>query len=128
MFDCSPPPPATGPGIVLSLITGDKARWWAARSGDDRRDAVLQALAAHYEDAAALNPTDYVERDWSAQRWIGGGAGMALPPGVLTEYGPALTAAVGRIHWAGAETASEFYGHMDGAISAGERAADKALA
>jgi monoamine oxidase len=128
VFDCSPPPPATGPGIVLSLITGDDARWWAARSSDARRDAVLQALAAHYEDAAALHPTDYVEQDWSAQRWIGGGGGMALPPGVLTEYGPALTAAVGRIHWAGTETATEFYGHMDGAISAGERAADQALA
>jgi monoamine oxidase len=47
---------------------------------------------------------------------------------VLTEYGPALTARVGRIHWAGAETATDFYGHMDGAISAGERAADAALA
>jgi len=39
-----------------------------------------------------------------------------------------LTASVDRIHWAGTETAAEFFGHMDGAISAGERAADQALA
>ncbi|HXO42614.1 MAG TPA: FAD-dependent oxidoreductase [Thermoanaerobaculia bacterium] len=128
VFDCSPPPPTGGPGIALSLITGDEARFWGAQSPDARRAAVLRALATHYEDPAALHPTDYVDHDWSAQRWIGGGAGMGLPPGVLTEYGPALTARVGRIHWAGTETATDFYGHMDGAISAGERAADAALA
>jgi monoamine oxidase len=128
VFECTPPPPATGPGILLSLITGDEARHWGAQPLAARRAAVLQALSTYFEDPAALSPTDYVDHDWSAQRWIGGGAGMGLPPGVLTEYGPALTATVDRIHWAGTETASEFYGHMDGAISSGERAADQALA
>ena len=44
-----------------------------------------------------------------------------------TQYGHALSAPVGRIHWAGAETASRWNGYMDGAISSGRRAADEIL-
>jgi monoamine oxidase len=42
---------------------------------------------------------------------------------VWTQYGPALRAPVGRIHWAGAETATVWSGYMDGAAQSGERAA-----
>jgi monoamine oxidase len=35
---------------------------------------------------------------------------------------------VGRIHWAGAETATVWNGYMDGAVSSGERAAAEVLA
>ena len=45
------------------------------------------------------------------------------PPGVLTAFGPALRASVGRIHWAGTETAEAWVGYIDGAIRSGERAA-----
>jgi len=46
-----------------------------------------------------------------------------MPPGVWTDYGPALRARVDRIHWAGTETAEVFNGYMDGAVRSGERAA-----
>ena len=42
-------------------------------------------------------------------------------------YGQALSEPVGRIHWAGAETAAVWNGYMDGAVSSGERAAEEAL-
>jgi monoamine oxidase len=47
---------------------------------------------------------------------------------VLTDYGHALRAAVGRIHWAGAETSDYWNGYMDGAVRSGERAAREAIA
>ena len=50
------------------------------------------------------------------------------PPGVLTEYGPALRQPSGRIHWAGTETATNWIGYMDGAVDAGQRAAAEAMA
>jgi monoamine oxidase len=50
-----------------------------------------------------------------------------LGPGTLTAYGPALREHVGRIHWAGTETATYWNGYMDGAVSAGERAAREVL-
>jgi monoamine oxidase len=50
-----------------------------------------------------------------------------MAPGAWTEYGPHLRAPCGRIHWAGTETATEWNGYIDGAIQAGERAADEML-
>jgi monoamine oxidase len=49
------------------------------------------------------------------------------PPGVLSTYGVALREPVGRIHWAGTETATYWNGYMDGAVSAGLRAAREVL-
>ncbi len=45
-----------------------------------------------------------------------------------TQYGPALAAPVGRIHWAGAETADVWNGYMDGAARSGRRAGAEVLA
>jgi monoamine oxidase len=50
------------------------------------------------------------------------------PPGLLTTFGAALRAPVGRIHWAGTETSTFWNGYMDGAVRSGERAAREALA
>jgi monoamine oxidase len=51
-----------------------------------------------------------------------------MAPGVWSDFGPALRAPVGRIHWAGTETAEVFNGYMDGAVRSGERAASEVLA
>ena len=45
-----------------------------------------------------------------------------------TQFGPALREPVGRIHWAGTETATVWSGYMDGALAAGDRAAAEVLA
>jgi monoamine oxidase len=50
-----------------------------------------------------------------------------MPPGAWTSYGDALRAPIGRIHWAGAETATVWNGYMDGAVQSGVRAAEEAL-
>jgi monoamine oxidase len=44
-------------------------------------------------------------------------------PGTLLDFGRALREPVGRIHWAGTETATLGIGYMDGAVQSGERAA-----
>ena len=51
-----------------------------------------------------------------------------MTTGGWTEYGRALRAPIGPIHWAGAETATVWNGYMDGAVQSGERAAAEALA
>jgi len=50
-----------------------------------------------------------------------------LAPGALTQSRDALWAPVGRLHWAGTETATFWHGYMDGAISSGHRAAAEVL-
>jgi monoamine oxidase len=62
------------------------------------------------------------------EQWSRGCYGGYTPPGVLTSYGAAIRAPHGRIHWAGAETATHWNGYMDGAVRSGERAAREALA
>jgi len=46
----------------------------------------------------------------------------------VLQFGPALREPIGRIHWAGTETAAVWSGYMDGALSSGERAAAEVLA
>ena len=73
--------------------------------------------------AEARSPKSYVELDWMEEPWSRGCYGAWAPPGVLLDYGAALAAPVGRIHWAGTETATEWNGYMDGAVQSGERVA-----
>jgi monoamine oxidase len=80
-----------------------------------------------YFGPKAANPVDYVEKDWSNEEWTRGCPVGIFPPGVWTQFGPALRAPIGRIHWAGTETATVWNGYMDGAVQSGERAADEVL-
>lgn len=124
IFDNSPPSGA--PGVLLGLIEGDAARTWGPRPVEERKTAVLEAFASIF-GSQARTPTDYLEQDWAAEPWIRGGATLSFAPGTWTEYGPALREPVGRIHWAGTETAFEQWGSMEGAISAAKRAVDEVL-
>jgi monoamine oxidase len=53
---------------------------------------------------------------------------VTLPPGVLSDFGPAIRAPIGRVHWAGSETSTFWAGYMDGAVRSGERVATEVLA
>jgi monoamine oxidase len=66
--------------------------------------------------------------NWQDEAWTRGCYGGFTPPGVLVDFGPALRAPVGRIHWAGTETSDYWVGYMDGALRSGERAAAEVLA
>ena len=61
------------------------------------------------------------------QPFTRGGPVAVSSPGALTALGPALRAPVGPLHWAGTETATKWCGYLDGALSAGIRAADEVL-
>jgi monoamine oxidase len=61
--------------------------------------------------------------DWTREQWTRGCPVAIAGPGVLTEYGPHIARPVGRIHWAGTETATYWHGYMDGAVRSGHRAA-----
>ncbi|MDX6676509.1 MAG: monoamine oxidase, partial [Solirubrobacteraceae bacterium] len=123
-FDSSPR--SGTPGVLLGFIAGDEARRFALLPAAARRQAALACFARAF-GARALAPVDVVEMDWSAQAYSRGCPLAVAPPGVLTTYGIALREPVGRIHWAGTETATYWNGYMDGAISAGERAAREVL-
>jgi monoamine oxidase len=77
---------------------------------------------SRYFGVQALDSVAYVEKDWSTDPWSTGCI-TPLTKGVLTAAGPALRDPVGRVHWAGTESAEIGCGYMDGAVRSGERAA-----
>ncbi|MFC5176234.1 flavin monoamine oxidase family protein [Nocardioides taihuensis] len=121
-FDNSPP--SGRPGVLMGFVEAGDARHFARLSPDDRRRAVLECFARYF-GPRALAPVEYLERDWMAEEFTRGCYGAHFTPGVWTSYGHALREPVGRIHWAGAETAAVWNGYMEGAVRSGEAVADR---
>ena len=119
-FDNSPP--SGRPGTLLAFVVGSEARRLGALSAGARRSQVLAAFTRLF-GAAARRPKTLLEQNWSSEEWTRGCYAGFMAPGTWSDYGAALRAPVGRIHWAGTETAEVFTGYMDGAVRSGERAA-----
>ena len=115
------------PGILCVIIEGPTAREYDRLGEAERRQAVLDALVERF-GARAGKPVEYVEQNWTRERYSGGGMLSHAPPGVLTEFGHALRKPCGRIHWAGTESSAKMCGWVDGAIRSGERAASEVMA
>ena len=120
-------PPSGGPGVLLAFVGGSAWRTYGPMSKDQRRAAVLQGFAEMF-GPQALNPVDFVEHDWTKERWSRGGPTAIHGPGTLVAHGPSVRRPLGRVHWAGTETATYWSGYMDGAVSSGKRAAAEVLA
>jgi monoamine oxidase len=107
---------------LVAFIGGDDAVFWSDRPLETRRRAVLENLAMIYGDEA-LYPREYFDHDWMTEAFIGGGYQCYAPPGVMTNGFEELRLPIGQIHFAGTETAVWYYGYVEGAMEAGERAA-----
>lgn len=124
VFDASPP--QGSPGILLAFLDGPTSLRLGAAPAGQRREEVLRSLT-RFVGARALSPVTYLERDWNAEEWTRGCYGAHLPPGAWTQVGPALREPVGRIHWAGTETATRWMGYLDGAVESADRAVSEVL-
>ncbi len=112
---------------LVAFIGGDDAVFWSDRPFETRRRAVLENLAMVFGDEA-LYPREYFDKDWLTEPFVGGGYQCYAPPGVMTGGFAELRDAIGPFHFAGTETAVHYYGYVEGAIEAGERAAGEVLA
>ena len=131
IFDNSPPETPDGdprsPGILVGFMTGTPAREVAELPPDRRKEVVLDCFARLFGERART-PTRFIERSWEREEWTRGCPTCRFPPGGWTAWGPYLRPPVGRIHWAGTETATVWSGYMEGAVQSGERAAQEVLA
>ena len=125
VFDNSPP--SGTPGVLLAFLEGARARELGRLRAPERRAAVVAGLARLFGDRAA-EPERFVERIWADEEWSRGCYGGYMPPGGWVQFGPALRAPIGPLHWAGAETATVWNGYMDGAVQSGQRAAAAVIA
>ena len=109
-------------GALVGFIVANKARTWSERDASERRENVLEDFTRYFGSQAA-EPLEYIEQAWTNEPWSAGCYAGNMTPGTMTGYGEVLREPVRRIHWAGTETATQWYGYMDGAIQSGRRAA-----
>jgi monoamine oxidase len=113
-------------GVVAGYAAGPRARALAALGEAERREVFVGMLTRRLGPRAA-RPVEVLEQNWAQEEWTRGCSMGHFPTGVLTQYGRRLREPVGRVHWAGTETASTSYGSMDGAVRSGERACEEIL-
>jgi len=122
VFDNSPQNASMG--VLTTFLSAAEVP--AMASKPDRIRLVPQELSRYF-GPQALDSIAYVEKDWSTDPWSIGCI-TPLTKGLLTTAGPALRDPVGRVHWAGTESAEIGCGYMDGAVRSGERAAAEVAA
>jgi L-amino acid dehydrogenase len=126
-FTADSSPPGGSPGILTSFIAGDAAVSAGLVSSKARQEAVLRDFVDFFGDEAAA-PIQFIEKNWPSNPRTGGAFTDFMAPGVWTSYGQALRAPIGRLFWAGTETAYRWSGYFDGAVRAGEDAAAAVMA
>jgi monoamine oxidase len=111
----------------MGFVEARPARALAELPQPERRRRFLECAVRIFGPEAAA-PIHYLDKVWADDEWARGCYVANMAPGAWTEYGRFLRAPCGRVHWAGTETATVWNGYIDGAIQAGERAADEVLA
>jgi monoamine oxidase len=119
-FDVTPP--GTAAGILAGFFDAKNSVEWSARSSEQRRAEVIRCLTAAF-GAEARAPLEYVEKNWTQERYSLGCYTGTLGPGALTQFGPTLREPIGRIFFAGTESSPIWAGYIEGALRSGARAA-----
>ncbi|KAL5005194.1 hypothetical protein ScPMuIL_018650 [Solemya velum] len=112
---------------IMGFILSDNVLDAEKKSKEERQRIIEQQYYRVFGTEEALHPIHFEEFDWTSEQWSGGGYSSTLPPGVLTKYREDIRSPVGRLYFAGTETACHWSGYMDGAVEAGERAAREIL-
>jgi monoamine oxidase len=110
---------------IVGFISGEYARLSCDQTVEERKQCVLRQYADVFQSDEFLYPTDYVEKNWMEDEYSGGCFLSGFPPGVLMGFGDAIRQPVGRVHFAGTESARVCIGFMEGALESGERAAEE---
>lgn len=118
--------PDDGLGVLVSFTNFfRRPPAWVVEDAGRRRSQFFDTVAAAFGPEVST-PLAYLEGNWIGRRWAYG-CGQMLQCGVLSRFGDVLRARVGRVLWAGTEVSVEWPTYMEGAIRAGEHAADQAL-
>ena len=124
LYDNSPP--SASAGVLCTFLAGEFSERLGRMAPSDRRDAVLEGMAA-YVGVRARQPVDLIETEWAGQEWTRGAYGTSFGVGGLSRFGEDLRRPIGPIHWACTDIAGVGHIHMEGATRSGARAADACL-
>jgi monoamine oxidase len=83
-FDVTPP--GTANGILAGFFDARNSVEWSARSTEQRRAEVIRCLTGAFGKEAEA-PLEYVEKNWTQERYSLGCYTGTLGPGALTQFG-----------------------------------------
>ncbi|KAM9181446.1 amine oxidase [flavin-containing] A [Dugong dugon] len=112
---------------IMGFILARKSHRFAKLHKEIRKRKICELYAKVLGSQEALQPVHYEEKNWCEEQYSGGCYTAYFPPGIMTQYGRVIRQPVGRIYFAGTETATQWSGYMEGAVEAGERAAREIL-
>lgn len=115
-------PEGSDKGILVGMMVGAKALEASEYTVEERKQAFVNLLVDNFGPEAA-HPIDYIDNDWSTERWTRGGYAGHLPTGVLTMLRSGIYKETGRVHWAGTERGKKWNGLISGALESGQREA-----
>ncbi|KAJ5831917.1 hypothetical protein N7474_000228 [Penicillium riverlandense] len=118
----------TGQFSLTCFTVGQPGRELSKLQQHERYERVKQHIRKLFGAYTSVpEPINVSEYEWGMDQWAQGCPCPASPPGLLSKLDEAMRAAHGKIHFAGTETAYEWKGYMDGAISSGKRAAQETM-
>ncbi|MEV6974171.1 FAD-dependent oxidoreductase [Kitasatospora sp. NPDC093806] len=112
-------PSADGVGVLTGFVTGAEAHRFAALDPREQRASAVAQAARLFP--MLPEPIGFHVTDWVNEPHSKGCYAALFGPGDWLRLGPTLTAPHGRVHWAGTETSTEFFGLLEGAIRSGHR-------
>uniref|UniRef100_A0A4D5RGA2 Amine oxidase n=1 Tax=Ixodes scapularis TaxID=6945 RepID=A0A4D5RGA2_IXOSC len=112
---------------IIGFLPANKARTLLKLEPEQRKQLIIKSYAEAMKTEEALHPIHYEEFNWAGEQYSGGCYTSMMPPGLLTTFRSVLRDPIGRLFFAGTETATEWSGYINGGIQAGERAAREVL-
>ncbi|MFD8753888.1 flavin monoamine oxidase family protein [Kitasatospora sp. NPDC059577] len=117
--------PEGGIGVLTGFVTGAEAHRFGALTPEQQRAEALAQAGRLFP--MLPEPVGFHVTDWLDDPFSRGCYAALLGPGDWTRLGPTLTAPHRRVHWAGTETSTAFFGLMEGAIRSGHRVVAEVL-
>lgn len=112
------------------FVAGDIAARWYELPDAEREVSVVEHLASLVGGDLEDNARDVLEinsAEWTLEDYIYGAPTSSMGPGMLRKYGTVLRESFGSLHFGGGETAYEWKGYLEGALTAGQRAAEEVI-
>ncbi|MGY6523065.1 MAG: flavin monoamine oxidase family protein [Mongoliitalea sp.] len=120
LFDASPNDGSIG--IILGFTIAERCKAYFAHVKKDRQKAMEKQLVSYF-GAEASTPIRYEDFTMTDEAWSRGCYAGLYPTGAWTGFQDAYRETTGRIHWAGTEAATRWFGYIEGAVLAGEKTA-----
>lgn len=108
-----------GSGIIFVTVVQSQSYVVEAQDDDTTKEQVLGVLRSMFGEAIVPEPIAFMYPRWSLEPWAFGSYSN-WPPGTSLQMHQNLRANVGRLHFAGEATSTQYFGFLHGAWAEGQ--------